>query len=195
MRWDFRSPIDDDSHTLADGALPRFMRMRKWLLFTSFVLIVLDVSQFDFSGIATMLAFPGIHREVVRETATGIGFYLLIQAILVTPQILMFLGPSIGPRVDLLVRHQREPMDQLIRKLEDLEEKSETDTERLKALHIRRKKFMDRTSGQRLYLAVTEIGFDLWRVGMTLLILSYALLIHGDGDFSALGAVLSSRLQ
>jgi signal transduction histidine kinase len=191
---DFRSPIDDDSHTLLDGALPRFLRMRKWCLFVAFVLIVLDLSWFDYAGIASKLSFTGLPREFVREVATGVGLYLFVQSVLVTSQILIFLRQAISTRVDLVVRYHVAPIEKQIAKYEDREDLSKADQALVEDLKVRRQKINERTRAQRFYIAVTEIVFDAWRIGTTIVLLSYALLRHGDVTFDTLSRGIAQHL-
>jgi hypothetical protein len=90
--------FETDTHTLADGALQRFLKMRKWLVLTGALLVLLDSKLLDFQRLTAALFVPTLSANTVHWSITIAGVYQAAMLVFVLVQLCATYRESLGKR-------------------------------------------------------------------------------------------------
>lgn len=205
---DIKTPFDDDSHTLHDGPIPRFFRMRKWFFATGLSLLLLDTGWWDYQSTMDALALSAVPKNVIHIATTLTGAYLMAQASLVATQIGATYGNTILVRSKLIRSAAANDLFERADKMEEsLRERlgpqrfaelaggfdidppggysfgthSRGDVDAyLMAQNIRREALeIERRQTARSLVLGTEVALDMMRIVPTLGFLIYSVFVHG----------------
>lgn len=99
---DWKTPFDDDGHTLHDGPLSRFFRMRKWFFSVGALILLIDTHWWDVGATTRALALSSLPTSLVHAALTATGIYLLFQSALVVLQIGLTYSETVAARARII---------------------------------------------------------------------------------------------
>lgn len=176
---DFRAPFDDDGHSVSDGPLQRFFRMRKWFFATAVLLVLLETSWVAYDDIVNALKIPLLPREVVHSALSVTGIYLLAQGALVVLQIIVFYGDNERARKALVNADQLRQLDAEIDRYKARGSDEDDEVQHLQYLQESKQELLSQGGWRRWIVTNTERVLDIMRIGPTYLFLLYAVAVHG----------------
>jgi hypothetical protein len=180
---DFGAAFDDDSHTLSDGAIERFFRMRKWFLVVAFLLMLFKRNWIQFEAIAAALHMEGIPSSLIYGSLTLLGIYFMVQGVLVLLQILFVYPRNLTLRVQILrsdmYRALALQLGELLRRRAASDATTRLDEEIGRVRDSLRR--VGRANLPSLALVgLAEISLDAVRIFPTLFFLGFAVYNYGD---------------
>ncbi len=90
--------FESDVQTLSDGALPRFLKMRKWLVLNAAALTLIGLGQLNYKKLAETLFVPSFELQTLHLLLSIAGLYQAAMLVFVLVQLISTYGPSLERR-------------------------------------------------------------------------------------------------
>lgn len=185
--------ILDDHHTVDEGALKRFLKMRKWMVLSAGALFLIDSGLLQYQDLVRTLYVSELPKNVVHFSLTLTAAYQLVMGVLVDVQLVAQYPDSLRGRLGLerwdIAKDIDNHLDQTTEEIAALnksfkekggeQKKHDQALRGLESVYIREHARVKKIRREYLLVGWPEVIIDLMRILPANIVLIVALWLHG----------------
>jgi hypothetical protein len=173
--------LDDDTHTIKDGAHARLLRMRKWLVLSGAALVLLHSGFLNYEALTRALFVPGLSRDFVHFGFSLTALYQLLMMIAVAVQFYYSYAESLRDRLGIPETDAPRLLAVRMSRLEEQVAKYGKASEigqRASAELLKISSAFERANRRHSQLGRAEIATDILRMAPASIFFLYAVVFH-----------------